>query len=106
MNTVNGNIPNHLAWNIIATIIGTFTCCPFGLIGIGGIVFASKVQGLIARGDLAGAQRASSNARTWAIITTVIAVLGAIWVGYVMVTGGPAFYQEMMQQMQAAQGGA
>lgn len=103
MNTAHGNIPNHLAWTIIATVIATFTCCPFGLIGIVGIVFASKVNNLIASGDLAGAQRASGNARTWAIVTSVLAAIGLLWVVYVMATGGPAFYQQMMEQIQAAQ---
>ena len=106
MNTINGNIPNHLVWNIIATIIGTFTCCPLGLIGIVGIVFSSKVNGLVAQGDLAGAARASSTAKTWAIVTTVIAALGVLWLIYMMATGGPAVYQQMLEQMQAAQGGA
>ena len=39
-----------------------------------GIVFSSKVNDLVAQGDLAGAARASSNARTWAIVATVLAV--------------------------------
>ena len=103
MNTINGNIPNHLVWNIIATIIGTFTCCPLGLIGIVGIVFSSKVNGLVAQGDLAGAARASSNARTWAIVATVLAVIGILANVWVQMNGGT---EALLQQIQAMQGGA
>ena len=103
MNTINGNIPNHLVWNIIATIIGTFTCCPLGLLGIVGIVFSSKVNGLVAQGDLAGAARASSNARTWAIVATVLAVIGILANVWVQMNGGT---EALLQQIQAMQGGA
>ena len=34
MNSVNSNIPNHMAWTIVSTIVATFTCCPLGLLGI------------------------------------------------------------------------
>ena len=34
MNTANGNIPNHMVWTIVSTVIATLTCCPLGLLGI------------------------------------------------------------------------
>ena len=54
-----GTVPNHLVGAILATI---FCCWP---LGIPAIVFAARVNGLLARGDLAGAQAASKNANTW-----------------------------------------
>lgn len=52
-------IPNYLWQSIVATVL---CCMPFGVVGI---VFAAKVDGLVARGDLAGAQAASKSAKTW-----------------------------------------
>lgn len=54
-----GTVPNHLVGAILATI---FCCWPFG---IPAIVFAARVNGLLARGDLAGATDASKKAGTW-----------------------------------------
>ena len=59
-------VPNHLAWAIIATVLATCLCCPLGLVGIVAIVFAAKVNNLLAAGDFEGAQRASANAKTGA----------------------------------------
>ena len=103
MNTFNGNIKNHMAWTIISTIVATLTCCPLGLLGIVGIVFSSKVNGLVAQGDLAGAARASSNARTWAIVATVLAVIGILANVWVQMNGGT---EALLLQIQAMQGGA
>jgi len=58
-----GTVPNHLVGAILATI---FCCWP---LGIPAIVFAARVNGLLARGDLAGAQTASKNANTWVWIS-------------------------------------
>ena len=54
-----GTVPNHLVGSILVTI---FCCWPFG---IPAIVYAAKVNGLLARGDLAGAKAASKSASTW-----------------------------------------
>lgn len=54
-----GAVPNHLVGAILATV---FCCWPFG---IPAIVFAARVNGLLARGDLAGATDASKKANTW-----------------------------------------
>lgn len=101
MNTVNGDIPNHMAWTIVSTIIATLTCCPLGLLGIVGIVFSSKVKNLVNIGDLAGAMRASNNAKTWAIVATVLAVIGIAINIWVQMNGGSAALLQQIQSMQA-----
>jgi hypothetical protein len=52
-------IPNYLWQSIVVTI---FCCWP---LGIPAIVYAAKVDGLKARGDIQGAIAASNNAKTW-----------------------------------------
>lgn len=52
-------ISNYLVPAILVTI---FCCWPFG---IPAIVFAAKVDGLVSRGDIAGALEASRKAKTW-----------------------------------------
>ncbi|MGL4399405.1 MAG: CD225/dispanin family protein [Luteolibacter sp.] len=63
------NIPNYLWQSIVVTI---FCCWPFG---IPAIVYAAKVDGLKARGDIAGAMAASASAKTWCMVSAGI-VLG------------------------------
>lgn len=102
-----GPIPNHLVWAIIATVFSLCLCCGIpGLItGIVAIVFAAKVNGLLAAGDFDGALRASKNAKTWAIVTTVLAVIGLLWTVYSLTLGhGMAEYQMMMEQIKAQSG--
>lgn len=53
------NIPNYLWQSIVSTIL---CCMPFGVVAI---VYAAKVDGLVARGDIAGAEAASKSAKTW-----------------------------------------
>ena len=53
------HIPNYLVPAILVTI---FCCWPFG---IPAIVFAAKVDGMVSRGDIAGAIDASNKAKTW-----------------------------------------
>ena len=102
MNTSNA-IPNHMAWTVVSTIIATLTCCPLGLLGIVGIVFSSKVNTLLAAGDIPGAQRASASAKTWPIVASVLAVIGILLTIFMFMSGGMATY---MEAMKAAQGGA
>lgn len=52
-------IPNYLWQSIVVTIL---CCWP---LGIPAIVFAAKVDGLKARGDIAGAMEASKKAKMW-----------------------------------------
>lgn len=96
-----GPIPNHLVWAIIATIFSLCLCCGIpGLItGIVAIVFAAKVNSLLAAGDFAGAQRASNTAKTWCIVTTVFAALGILWLVYSFTFGsGMTEIESAMEQ--------
>ena len=97
-------VPNHLVWAIIATVLGFCLCRPSVIAGIVAIVFSSKVNTLLAQGDIAGAQRASNTAKTWCIVTTVLAAIGLLFNIYWYASGGMAHYQEMIQQMQQMQG--
>ncbi|MET0288429.1 MAG: CD225/dispanin family protein [Pseudoxanthomonas sp.] len=96
-----GPIPNHLVWAIIATIFSLCLCCGIpGLItGIVAIVFAAKVNSLLAAGDFVGAQRASNTAKTWCIVTTVFAALGILWLVYSFTFGsGMTEIESAMEQ--------
>ena len=98
-----GSIPNYLAWSIIATVLATCLCCPLGLVGIVAIVFASKVNTLLNQGDIAGAQRASANAKTWCWVATALAIIGLLINIWAYSTGGLQQYMQAMEQIQAAQ---
>ena len=76
-NLVNGStsIPNHLVGSILATI---FCCMPFG---IPAIVYAAKVNSLIAAGDIDGAMKASKTANTWMLVSVTIGVIVALFYG-------------------------
>jgi len=62
------HIPNNLVWAILTTI---FCCLPFGIVSI---VYAAKVDGLVAERKYADAEKASRNARNWAIVAAVVHV--------------------------------
>ena len=96
-------VPNHLAWAIVSTVLATCLCCPLGLVGIVAIVFAAKVNNLLAAGDFEGAQRASANAKTWCWVATGLAIVGLLWSIYFFSSGGMAEYQEMIEQFQHMQ---
>ena len=98
-----GSIPNHLAWAIIATVLATCLCCPLGLVGIVAIVFSSKVNTLLGQGDIAGAQRASANAKTWCWVATAFAIIGLLINIAMFATGGMEQYMMMMEQIQQSQ---
>lgn len=61
MNSSATPVPNHLVWAILATL---FCCLPTGIVSI---IHAAKVNGLVAAGDIAGAQAASASAKKWAL---------------------------------------
>ena len=70
-----GPIPNYLWQSIVVTIL---CCWPFG---IPAIIFAAKVDGLVAKGDVNGALEASRKAKKWCIITVGAGlVVVSIWV--------------------------
>lgn len=98
-----GNIPNHLAWAIIATVLATCLCCPLGLLGIVAIVQSNKVNTLINQGDFDGARRASDSAKTWCWVATALAIIGVLINAVFLASGGIGSYMEYMQQMQELQ---
>jgi Interferon-induced transmembrane protein len=63
--------PNYLVWAILSTVL---CCCGFPL-GIVSIVFSTQVNSKWAMGDIAGAQAASSKARTFAIWAAIVGVV-------------------------------
>jgi hypothetical protein len=98
-----GTVPNYLAWSIVVTVLSLCLCCIIGTIpGIVAIVFSAKVNTLLGQGDLAGAQRASSTAKTWCWVTTGLCIIGLLWTIYSLTLGGGmAQYQMILDQMQA-----
>ena len=54
------HVSNHLIWAILTTI---FCCIPFGIVSI---VYAAKVNGMVATGNIDDARQASKKAKTWA----------------------------------------
>lgn len=97
-------IPNYLVWAIVATILSFCLCCVIGTIpGIVAIVFASKVNGALDRGDFAEAKRSSDAAKLWCWITTGLCALGLLINIGLMATGGMANYAERLQQLEQMQ---
>ncbi|MFZ5636511.1 MAG: CD225/dispanin family protein [Pseudomonadota bacterium] len=100
-----GNVPNHLAWAIISTVLASCLCCPLGLLGIVAIVQANKVNTLLNQGDLTGARNASDSAKTWCWVATALAIIGLlINVGW-FAMGGMASYMDYMETARQMHGG-
>lgn len=79
-------IPNYLVWSILTTI---FCCLPFGIVSI---VFAAKVDGLRAAGDIQGAMEASRKAKTWAIVAASAGlVILVLYLVFFLVIGASVF---------------
>lgn len=74
--SIRPNIPTYLWQSIVATVL---CCMPFGVVAI---VYAAKVDSLIAAGDYVGAQSASNSAKTWVGVSVGIFLL--FFVGYVV----------------------
>jgi uncharacterized membrane protein YvbJ len=73
------NVPNYLVFAILATV---FCCLPAG---IPAIVYAAQVNGKLQVGDVAGAQAASKNAKTWCLVSAGFGVgLVALYVLMIM----------------------
>jgi len=64
------DIANHLAIAILSTL---FCCLPLGIVSI---VYAVKVNDLIALGAIDAAREASENAKKWAIWAAVVQLVG------------------------------
>ncbi|SHE42746.1 Interferon-induced transmembrane protein [Psychroflexus salarius] len=75
---------NHLAMAIISALL----CCqPAGIVSI---VYAAQVNSKYASGDYEGAERASQNAKTWWIVSLVLALV--VWVGFILIYGLGAIF--------------
>lgn len=74
--------PNtYLTESILVTL---FCCLPFG---IAGIVNAAKVESLFYMGDFDGANRSSSQARKWMMVSFWIGLAGSVIYTIIMITG-------------------
>jgi hypothetical protein len=82
--SAGGMIPNYLWQSIVVTIL---CCWP---LGIPAIVYAAKVDGLKARGDVQGAISASASAKKWCWIA--VAGWGVVFVIYVVIVVSMAFF--------------
>ena len=92
-----------MAESVIITLLNLFCCCnPISLItGIVAIVMASQVKGNYKRGDMAGAERSSKNARTWFLISIGMMFVYVL-VLCVIVATNPEFEQIMKEAMSEA----
>jgi Interferon-induced transmembrane protein len=82
-----GPPPTYLSWAIIAIVGGVLFSLIGGVpTGIASAHFARQVMPRWQAGDQQGAREASTKARTWAIASTVLDVLGLIFVIYLLST--------------------
>jgi len=102
----SGTVPNHLAWSVIVTVLAFFVCClscfslPGIATGIVAIVYSSKVNTLLNRGDLEGARGASRSAKLWAWITTGFLILGVVALVWALGTVGVEGTMDQLRQLQ------
>lgn len=76
----------YVATYLVPAIISTIFCCmPFGIVAI---VFAAQVSTRLKAGDVAGAQKASRNARTWFWAAFFVGLISStFWLALVMHRG-------------------
>lgn len=74
-------VPNYLVFAILATV---FCCLPTG---IAAIVYAAQVNSKLQLGDLAGAQAASSNAKTWCWVSVGLGLGVGVIYGLLIAAG-------------------
>lgn len=79
-----GKIDNYLWQSIAVTVM---CCLPFGIVAI---IYASKVDGLVAKGDIAGAMAASKSAKMWVNVSVGACILAFIFVLLSSAVGGMA----------------
>ncbi|VGO11703.1 hypothetical protein PDESU_00249 [Pontiella desulfatans] len=75
------NIPNYLWQSIVVTVL---CCLPFG---IPAIIFAAKVNGLVAAGQIEEAQAASAKAKMWCWISLGLGIAAGVIQGIVTAIG-------------------
>jgi Interferon-induced transmembrane protein len=64
-------VQNYLVWAIISILL----CIPTGIVAM---VYSTQVNTKLSAGDLAGATKASNNAKIWCIVSTVLGVVGTL----------------------------
>ncbi len=80
------NVNNYLVQSILVTL---FCCLPFGIVAI---INSSKVSGLLAQGDYAGAQAAADSAKKWSMYGLIAGiVVGVLYVLFVVLFGAASF---------------
>lgn len=79
---------NWLVESILATL---FCCLPFGIVGI---INAAKVNSAFDGGDVAGAMKASADAKKWTKLAFIIGLV-------LNVVGGIAYFFMMKQALEA-----
>lgn len=83
-------IPNHL---VLAILVTLFCCQPCGIVSI---VYAASVDGKAMAGDIAGAKRASDNAKMWAFIglipVLIATAVGILYMLFTILIGGALFH--------------
>lgn len=88
MNEVTKQRPdNYLVWAILSTVL---CCVPFGVVAI---VKSTKVDTLWTDGRYDEAVRSADDAKKWAIISAVSAVV--VWVIYILVLVIAALVEEL-----------
>ncbi len=74
------DVPDYLIWNVLSTL---FCCTP---VGIAGIIFSIQTNSAKARGDVEGAARHSSTAKTLLIVGLVCGglqvLLSFLWIAF------------------------
>jgi hypothetical protein len=69
-------VPNNLVLAIVASVVSLLACCiPHGLISL---IFALQVDKKAAAGDIAGATKSAKQARMWALISIILAIVGGV----------------------------
>lgn len=75
-------VPNYLWQSIVATVL---CCVPFGVVAI---VYAAKVDTLVAQGDVPAAVEASKKAKLWTNLPAGLGLLFAVlYIGFGILAG-------------------
>lgn len=104
-NQVHDSVPNYLVWSILNTFAAFLVCCfsclsfPALITGVVAIVFSAQVNSKLNQGDIAGAHRASQNAKIWNWVTTGITVLALIAAVIYLMTVGVDGYMQYMEEI-------
>lgn len=68
---------NYLVWAILSTVL---CCMPLGIVSI---IYSTKVNSAYTAGDYTGAEKASKDAKKWAMWSAIAA--GVLWILYLIV---------------------